>query len=51
MASMSTSPTSAPVPRRRWTASMAAAYEKGEAWLGYYWGPTPLLGSYDMMVH
>ncbi len=30
-------------------ASMAAAYEKGEAWLGYYWGPTPLLGSYPMI--
>ena len=30
-------------------ASMAAAYEKGEAWLGYYWGPTPLLGTYVMV--
>ena len=30
-------------------ASMAAAYEKGEAWLGYYWGPTPLLGTYEMV--
>ena len=25
-------------------ASIAGAYAKGEAWLGYYWGPTPLLG-------
>ena len=30
-------------------ASMAAAYEKGEAWLGYYWGPTSLLGNYVMV--
>ena len=30
-------------------ASLAAAYEKGEAWLGYYWGPTPLLGLYEMV--
>jgi glycine betaine/proline transport system substrate-binding protein len=30
-------------------ASLAAAYEKGEAWLGYYWGPTPLLGTYVMI--
>ena len=30
-------------------ASIASAYQKGEAWLGYYWGPTPLLGLYDMV--
>jgi ABC-type proline/glycine betaine transport system substrate-binding protein len=30
-------------------ASLAGAYEKGEAWLGYYWGPTPLLGLYEMV--
>ena len=30
-------------------ASIAGAYEKGEAWLGYYWGPTPLLGMYEMI--
>ena len=30
-------------------ASIAGAYAKGEAWLGYYWGPTPLLGSYPMI--
>ena len=28
--------------------SMAAAYEKGEAWLGYYWAPTWVLGKFDM---
>ena len=31
-------------------ASLAGAYEKGEAWLGYYWGPTWVLGSYDMVA-
>jgi len=30
--------------------SMVAAYEKGEAWLGYYWAPTWLLGMYDMTL-
>ena len=30
--------------------SMKAAFEKGEAWLGYYWGPTPELGAVDMVV-
>ena len=30
--------------------SMVAAYEKGEAWLGYYWAPTWLLGKYDMTL-
>ncbi len=28
--------------------SMAAAYEKGEPWLGYYWAPTWVLGKLDM---
>jgi glycine betaine/proline transport system substrate-binding protein len=28
--------------------SMAAAYAKGEPWFGYYWGPTWVLGMYDM---
>ena len=31
-------------------ASLSGAYEKGEAWLGYYWGPTWVLGTYDMVV-
>jgi len=30
--------------------SMVAAYEKGEAWIGYYWAPTWLLGKYDMTL-
>ena len=30
--------------------SLAAAYEKGEPWLGYYWGPTWVLGQYDMIA-
>ena len=30
-------------------ASIVAAYEKGEAWLGYYWGPTTILGLYPMI--
>lgn len=28
--------------------SIAAAYAKGEPWVGYYWGPTWVLGKYDM---
>ncbi len=32
------------------SASMVAAYEKGEAWVGYYWAPTWLLGKYDMTL-
>ncbi len=28
--------------------SMMSAYEKGEAWLGYYWEPTWVLGLMDM---
>jgi len=27
---------------------MAAAYERGEPWLGYYWAPTWVLGKLDM---
>lgn len=30
--------------------SMASAYENKEPWFGYYWGPTSLLGSYDMVA-
>ncbi len=30
--------------------SMIGAYEKGEPWLGYYWSPTWVLGTYDMVV-
>ncbi len=29
--------------------SMASAYEDREPWIGYYWGPTALLGRYDMV--
>lgn len=29
-------------------ASIAAAFEDGEAWFGYYWGPTAVLGKYEM---
>jgi len=28
--------------------SMARAVERGEGWFGYYWGPTAMLGKYDM---
>lgn len=28
--------------------SMASAVEGGEAWFGYYWGPTVPMGKYDM---
>ena len=28
--------------------SMAAAYKKGQTWVGYYWSPTWVLGLYDM---
>ena len=27
---------------------MAGAYKKGEPWVGYYWAPTWVLGTYDM---
>ena len=30
-------------------ASIAGAYQKGEPWLGYYWGPTTMLGLYEMI--
>ncbi|MFW6056244.1 MAG: ABC transporter substrate-binding protein [Chloroflexota bacterium] len=30
--------------------SMAGAYEKGDAWFGYYWAPTWVLGKYDMYL-
>lgn len=30
--------------------SIAAAYKKGEPWVGYYWGPTWVLGKYDMTL-
>ena len=30
-------------------ASMEAAYVRGEPWLGYYWSPTWLLGTLDMV--
>ena len=30
--------------------SLAAAYARGDPWLGYYWGPTWELGSFDMVV-
>ena len=32
------------------SSALAGAYGKGEAWLGYYWGPTWVLGKYDMVV-
>lgn len=31
-------------------ASMMGAYEKGEPWLGYYWGPTWISGLLDMTL-
>ena len=31
-------------------ASLSTAYERGEPWLGYYWGPTWVLGSFNMVV-
>ncbi|SUZ31827.1 hypothetical protein ROE7235_01578 [Roseibaca ekhonensis] len=31
-------------------ASMAAAYEAQEPWFGYYWGPTAVLGRYNMVA-
>ena len=31
-------------------ASLIGAYEKGQPWLGYYWSPTWVLGTYDMVV-
>lgn len=29
--------------------SIAKAYERKEGWLGYYWAPTSILGTYDMV--
>ena len=31
-------------------ASMASAYENEEPWFGYYWGPTAILGRYNMVA-
>ncbi len=31
-------------------ATIAGAYEKEEAWVGYYWSPTWVLGLYDMTL-
>ena len=31
-------------------ASMQGAYDKGEAWLGYYWGPTWIAGKLDLTL-
>ena len=30
--------------------SLANAYKDGKAWLGYYWGPTWVLGEFDMVA-
>lgn len=32
------------------SASMAAAYEKGQPWVGYYWEPTWVMGQLDMTM-
>jgi glycine betaine/proline transport system substrate-binding protein len=32
------------------SASIAGAYEKGQAWVGYYWEPTWITGKYDMTL-
>ncbi|WP_257266692.1 ABC transporter substrate-binding protein [Endozoicomonas sp. ONNA2] len=29
--------------------AIAKAYERGEAWFGYYWAPSAVLGKYDMV--
>ncbi len=31
-------------------ASLVAAYEKGEAWVGYYWEPTWISGQYELVL-
>ncbi|MGM8214783.1 ABC transporter substrate-binding protein [Bacillaceae bacterium W0354] len=31
-------------------ASLVAAYEKGEAWVGYYWSPTWVTAQYDLTL-
>ena len=30
--------------------SLSTAYERGDPWLGYYWGPAWVLGSFDMVA-
>ncbi|PHS30622.1 MAG: ABC transporter substrate-binding protein [Alkaliphilus sp.] len=30
--------------------SIVGAYERGEAWVGYYWNPTWIMGKYDMTL-
>lgn len=30
--------------------SMAKAVERGEAWFGYYWSPTSMIGKYNMVM-
>ncbi|MTI07871.1 ABC transporter substrate-binding protein [Roseibium denhamense] len=30
--------------------TIARAVERGEGWIGYYWGPTALLGKYEMTL-
>ena len=32
------------------SASLSAAYEKGEPWVGYYWEPTWVSGKYDIVL-
>lgn len=32
------------------SASIAAAFERGEPWVGYYWEPTWVMGKYDMTL-
>lgn len=32
------------------SASLSAAYEKGEPWVGYYWEPTWVTGKYDIVL-
>ncbi len=31
-------------------ASLADAYEAGEAWVGYYWSPTAVTAKYDLTL-
>ncbi|HET7578768.1 MAG TPA: ABC transporter substrate-binding protein [Bacillales bacterium] len=32
------------------TTSLSTAYKNGKPWIGYYWGPTWVLGKYDMTL-
>ena len=32
------------------SASLSAAYEKGDPWVGYYWEPTWVTGKYDIVL-